>query len=63
LLPTFTDAAGTSHDHPTLGHVIADLSANGLVQALNTPVSFIEYVHENGTSSVVTDWSDLEFNR
>lgn len=63
FLPTFLDAASVSHDHPKLGYVATTLAANGQALGLNTPFSFMEYVHENGTSSIVTDWADLEFDR
>jgi hypothetical protein len=63
FLDTFADADGASHDHPKLGHVITTFGANGQTLTLNTPVSFMEYVHENGVTSIVTDWADLEFDR
>ncbi len=63
FLPTFLDADGTEHDHPKLGYVATTLAANGQSLGLKTPFSFMEYVHESGTSSIVTDWADLEFER
>lgn len=63
FLSTFSDIDGTSHEHPKLGHVITTLGADGQQLALNTPVSWIEYRHQDGVSDVVTDWADLEFAR
>ncbi len=69
VLPSF-DAVTTAHassadtpttiTYPKLGQLVTDLSANGETQAINTPITLVEYDNLTGTTSWSTEWSELE---
>jgi hypothetical protein len=60
MTASFTDRGGATIAYPTLGKTIHNLSANGLITTVNTPVVMIRYDNLSGTTSWETGWSSLD---
>jgi len=59
-IPSSADYDGGGIVYPSLGKVIEQLSACGEVHGLNTPISSVVYDNTNGTTTIATDWQDLD---
>lgn len=70
FLPSFTKLSDPENDqittttqtYPKLGDLITTVSQGGSTYTINTPVTKIHYSHVvgNGTTTWITDWSDLD---
>ncbi len=64
LLPSFSsydeDGGLATIAYPTIGRLVTNLSANGEVHQINTPITSVRYDNEAGQTTWATDWGELD---
>jgi hypothetical protein len=74
FLPTFATISDPSADavsgaastttqvhFPQIGQVLVQMSANGQIQGIGTPITSQSYNNVTGETTIASDWSELDF--
>lgn len=52
----------SGYNYPTLGQVVTDMFANGETHHLNTPITKVSYNNQQGITTWVTEWQNLDYH-